>query len=87
VRNVLLGKFSQSNSTSLDNFHSQQRSTLIKRPNGRCNVISILTASLDNLRTKAYTRGICGRRSDSGTCFLRALRVPLPILISPTAPR
>jgi hypothetical protein len=30
--------------------------------------------------------GICGGQSDTGACFLRALRFPLPILIPPTTP-
>jgi hypothetical protein len=38
------------------------------------------------VRSQVRSRGICGKQSGTGACFLRVLRFPLPILIPPTTP-
>jgi hypothetical protein len=38
------------------------------------------------VRVQVRSCGICGGQSGTGACFLRLLRLPLPILIPPTTP-
>jgi hypothetical protein len=46
----------------------------------------LLTASA-KVRAQVTSCGICDGQSGNGAGFLRVLRFPLPILITPTAPR
>jgi hypothetical protein len=45
-----------------------------------------LPTSAARVRAQVKSCGICGGQSEAGTGFLRVLRIPLPILIPPTAP-
>jgi hypothetical protein len=45
-----------------------------------------LPTAAARVQTQDRSCGICGRQSGTGAGFLRVLRIPLPILIQPTAP-
>jgi hypothetical protein len=49
-------------------------------------VSSRLTTATVRVPTQVKSCGICGRQIGTGAGFLRVLRFPLPILITPTAP-
>jgi hypothetical protein len=42
---------------------------------------------LPTAATRVWSCGICGGQSGAGAGFLRVLRFPLPIFITPTAPQ
>jgi hypothetical protein len=43
-------------------------------------------SAVTRVRAQVRSCGICGGQSGTGAVFLRVLRLPLPIIISPTAP-
>jgi hypothetical protein len=46
-----------------------------------------LPTAAAQVRSRVWSRGICGGQSGTGAGFLRVLRFPLPIFIPPNSPQ
>jgi hypothetical protein len=46
-----------------------------------------LPTATARVRSRVWSSGICGGQSAAGAGFLRVLRIPLPVFISPIAPQ